>query len=63
VEQRLDELRAKYGEFGGFESGLPDDFSSHEVWFEWRSLIRMREAIIEELKDIDKAAREIIMGV
>ena len=63
VEQKLSEFREKYGDFREFESTLPNDFNSHEVWFEWKELIGMREEILKELEEIDRAIKEITQRV
>ncbi len=34
VEQKLNELRKKYGDFRVFKSAHPNDFNSYKVWFE-----------------------------
>ena len=63
VEQKLSEFREKYGDLREFESTLPNDFNSHEVWFEWKKLVRMREEILRELEEIDRAIKEIITRI
>jgi len=63
VEEKLSRFREKYGDFREFESTLPNDFKSHEVWFKWKELIRVREEILKELGEIDRAIKEITEGV
>lgn len=60
IEEKLKKFEAKYGNFEDFSSSLPDDFSSHEIWFEWKSLIELKRELEDELKDIENATKEVI---
>jgi len=60
IDEKLNQFRSKYGDIEQFSTKLPDDFQSHEIWFEWKSLIELRDAINKELVEIDRAIKEVV---
>ena len=60
IEAKIREYEDKWGDFEEFEKKLPEDFESHETWFKWKALLRLRKEIAEEIKNIDRALEEII---
>ena len=46
-----------------FEKTMGDSFEEHEIWFEWKSLVELKENIEEELRELRKTLKEIIKEI
>ena len=60
VRRKIRSFELKHGDFEEFSKSLPDDFESHEIWFEWKSLIELEKELERKLADVEKAIREVI---
>jgi len=60
IEEKIKKFEKEYGNFKEFSSSLSDNFSAHEIWFEWRSLMELKKELEKELRDIENATKEII---